>query len=166
MIKTTIAFITLFTLLTMPVLDLRQNTVTNPDLPEYGDNPEEYLVRLHTEMMEEYVLHHNTELYAETTMDDYLLVVEIGLIETRDEVLTTVGNLDMKTVNLTNEEFLHYGDTAVLIGKMELDGSILGHTVAGKVRYMSVFIKHHGQWKMLSGSFSPVVNPGVLYGES
>ncbi len=142
---------------------MAQNTAMNPDVPASGENPEEYLVRLHTELMEQYVLHHNIQPYADATMDDYLLVVEIGLIETREEVLSTVENLDMKSISLTNEEFLHYGDTVVLIGTMELDGSILDHTVTGKVRYMSVFINHDGKWKMLSGSFSPVVHPSVLY---
>ncbi len=129
------------------------------------ENLEEYLVNLHTKLMEQYVLHHNVLPYADATMEDYLLIVVIGLIETREHVLATAENLDMKSVSLTNEEFLHYGDTAVLIGTMELKGSILGHTVAGKVRYMRVFVQHDGQWKMLFVSYSPVVHPSVLYGE-
>jgi len=48
---------------------------------------------------------------------------------------------------------------------MELDGSFLSHAVTEKVRYMRVFVKHDGQWKLLSGSFSAVVHPGVLFGE-
>ena len=33
------------------------------------------------------------------------------------------------------------------------------------MRYMAVFVQDEGQWKMLSGSFSPVVHPSMHYGE-
>jgi hypothetical protein len=125
---------------------------------------EEFLIRKNTEMMEQYILHHNTEPYADLMLDDYLLVVEIGLIEDRELILTTVGNLDIQSAKLTNEEFLHYDSTAVLIGTLEMEGKILGHTIDGKLRYMSVFILHEGRWRLLSGSFSPVVHPSILYG--
>ena len=115
--------------------------------------------------MEQYILHHNTHPYADVMMDDYLLVVEIGLIENRDHLLTTVGNLDIQSATLVNEKFLHYDSNAVLIGTLEMEGKILGHTIDGMVRYMSVFILHEGRWRLLSGSFSPVVHPSVLYGE-
>jgi len=130
-----------------------------------GENLEEYLTTLYSELMTEYILHHNTELYAKHTTEDYLLVVEIGLIEDRELVLTTVENLDFKSVIIENEEFLHHGDTVVLIGNKEMKGSIMGYTIDATMRYMSVFVQEEGQWKMLSGSFSPVVHPGVLYGE-
>jgi len=128
-------------------------------------NVEKYLIRKHTEMMEQYILQHNTEPYADLMLDDYLLVVEIGLIENRELILTTVGNLDIQSAKLTNQEFLHYDSTAVLIGTLEMEGKILGHTIDGKLRYMSVFILHEGRWRLLSGSFSPIVHPSVLYGE-
>ena len=129
------------------------------------ENVEEYLIQKHTEMMEQYILHHNTEPYADLMLDDYLLVVEIGLIEDRELLLTTVGNLDIQSARLTNEEFLHYDSTAVLIGSLEMEGKILGNTIDGKLRYMSVFILHEDRWRLLSGSFSPIVHPSVLYGE-
>jgi hypothetical protein len=141
-------------------------TVTNPDPIASGEDLEEYLVGLYSELMEQYILHHNTDLYAEHTTHDYRLVVEIGLIEDRRQVLTTAGNLDFTSVSIRNEEFLHHGDTAVLIGTKTMKGSILGYTIDAVIRYMSVFVQHEGRWKMLSGSFSPVVHPGVLYGES
>lgn len=143
---------------------MAQNTNKNLDLSSSRENLEKYLTQLHTELMEEYILHHNTELYADIMLDDYLLVVEIGLIENRELLLTTVGNLDIHSAILTNEEFLHYGSTAVLIGTLEMEGKILGHTIDGMLRYMSVFVMHEDRWRLLSGSFSPVVHPSVLYG--
>jgi len=144
---------------------LAQGTTTNPDLSASEKTLEEYLTGLYAELMEEYILHHNTDLYAKHTTEDYLLVVEIGLIEDRELVLTTVENLNFRSVIIENEKFLHHGDTVVLIGNKEMNGSIMGYTIDATIRYMSVFVQEEGRWKMLSGSFSPVVHPGVLYGE-
>jgi hypothetical protein len=82
-----------------------------------------------------------------------------------NQELTTVGNLDFRSVIIENEEFLHHGDTVVLIGNNEMKGSIMGYTIDATIRYMTEFVHDEGRWKMLSGSFSPVVHPGVLYGE-
>ena len=144
---------------------LAQGTTTNPDLSASEKTLEEYLTGLYAELMEAYILHHNTDLYAKHATEDYLLVVEIGLIEDRELVLTTVENLDFRSVIIENEEFLKIGDTVVLIGNKEMKGSIMGYTIDATMRYMSVFVQEEGQWKMLSGSFSPVVHPSVLYGE-
>lgn len=144
---------------------MAENTTKKLDLSNSEENLEKYLTQLHTELMEKYILHHDAELYADIMLDDYLLVVEIGLIENREHLLTTVGNLEIQSAKLSNEEFLHYGSTAVLIGILEMEGKILGHTIDGMLRYMSVFIMHEGRWRLLSGSFSPVVHPTVLYGE-
>lgn len=130
-----------------------------------GENLEQYLTGLYSELMETYILHHKTDLYAKHTTEDYLLVVEIGLIEDRELVITTVENLDFTSVIIENEEFLHHGDTVVLIGQKEMNGNIMGYTIDAKMRYMAVFVQEEGRWKMLSGSFSPVVHPSVLYGE-
>jgi hypothetical protein len=142
-----------------------QGTATNQELTTSAETLEEYLTGLYSELMDAYILHHNTDLYAKHTTEDYFLVVEIGLIQDRELVLITVENIDFRSVIIENEEFLHHGDTVVLIGNKEMKGSIMGYTIDAKIRYMTVFVQEEGRWKMMSGSFSPVVHPSVLYGE-
>lgn len=125
---------------------------------------EEFLVELNRELFERYVLHHDTETYAQTALDDYVFVAAIGAIETREEVLATTGNLDIRSLAITNHEFRHHGDTAVLIGTLDMEGYILGHKVDGKRRYMSVFVHLDGQWRLMARSLSPVVHPRQLFG--
>ena len=126
---------------------------------------EEFLVRLNRDLFERYVLHHDTELYAHTALDDYVLVASIGAIETREEVLATAGNLDIRALTVTNNEFRHHGTTAVLVGTLDMEGTILGHDVSGQRRYLSVFIEQDGQWRLMARSLSPIVDPRELYGE-
>jgi hypothetical protein len=160
--------ISTFTIILINLLitkSLAHGTASNPELSASDTNIEEYLTGLYEELMEAYILHHNTELYAKHTTEDYLLVVEIGLIEDREEVLTTVENLDFTSVHIQNDKFLRHGDTVVLIGTKEMKGTIMGYSIDATFRYMTVFVEDGGLWKMLSGSFSPVVHPSVLYSE-
>jgi hypothetical protein len=125
---------------------------------------EEFLAELNRELFERYILHHDTETYAQTALDDYIFVAAIGAIETREEVLATADNLDIRSLTVTNHEFRHHGNTAVLVGTLDMEGHILGHNVDGKRRYMSVFVHLDGQWRLMARSLSPVVHPRQLFG--
>ena len=126
---------------------------------------EQYLVDLNAKLFERYILHHDTERYGQVALDDYIFVASIGVIETREEVLTTADNLDITSLTITHNEFRHHGDTAVLVGKLDMEGSILGHTVNGQRRFMSVFVQLDGSWRLMARSLSPVVRPRQLFGE-
>ena len=49
---------------------LAQVTTTHPDLSASEKTLEEYMTGLYAELMEEYILHHNTDLYANHTTED------------------------------------------------------------------------------------------------
>jgi hypothetical protein len=129
-------------------------------------NVVEYLIQLNREMMEEYILHHNTGPNSVIMLDDFLFVASIGKIETKEDVIATVGNLDIQSVKIIHNEFRHHGPTAVLVGTLHLQGSISNNEINAQIRFMSVFIHQHDQWRLMARSFSPIVHPSVLYGES
>jgi hypothetical protein len=83
---------------------LAQGVATNQELTTSAETLEEHLIGHYSELMEEYILHHNTDLYAKHTTEDYQLVDEIGLIEDRELVLTTVENLDFRSVNIQAQD--------------------------------------------------------------
>ena len=130
-----------------------------------GQEIEQCLIDLNAELFERYILYHDTETYATTALDDYIFVASIGVIETREQVLTTADNLDITALTITHNEFRHHGDSAVLVGTLDIEGTILGYNVDGQRRYMSVFVHQDGRWRLMARSLSPVVHPRQLYGE-
>ena len=122
----------------------------------------ERLIELNRQLWEEYMLRHNTEPYQRAALPEYLFLANIGLVETKDEVIATVGNLQVDAVRVANEEFRLHENTAILIGKLEVRGRVLGHPLPPQMRYMSVFVKSSGEWRVLAQSLTEVVNPRDL----
>lgn len=137
--------------------------------PGAGNGPEptieKFLVQLNRELFEQYILRHDTKQYSRVALDDYVLVASIGAIESREEVLATADNLDIRSLTVTNNEFRHHHTTAVLVGTLDMEGTILGHDVSGQMRYLSVFVELDGDWRLMARSLSPVIDPRRLYGD-
>jgi hypothetical protein len=120
------------------------------------------LADLNATIFRQYMLEHDTGLYAQTAHADYLLLVGIGLVETRDEVLSTAQNLDIESLTVTHEHFVREGDTAVLFGRLDVQGTVMGHPLPAQTRFMSVFARTPDGWKLLARSLTPVdLPPGV-----
>ncbi len=136
------------------------------EVQTHDDDVEEQLVQLNTELLKQYMLHHNIERYEQVALDDYIFLAGIGVIETKEEVLATVENLDIDSVAITNEEFRLYGPTAVLVGRLDVDGRVLGTQLPGQIRYISVFVEHEGEWRLLSRAHAWVRDPRALMEEN
>ena len=158
----TFAFLSLF-LWTSPLLAKHHKPIEEPGVHEIT-NVEDYLIQLNREMLEQYILYHNTEPNSRIMLNDYIFVASIGVIETKEEVISTVGNLDIHSADITHNEFRRHGQTAVLVGTLGMQGSISGNNINSQIRYMSVFIYQQDKWRLMARSFSPIVHPSVLYG--
>jgi hypothetical protein len=123
------------------------------------ENPEPHLVELNAHLFERLLLHHDPAPYRETALPEYRFVASIGIVENLDEVTTDLDNLAVRVLHITNEETLLRGSTAVLIGTMHMEGSVLGYPLPEDMRYMSVFVHEDGEWRLLSRSLTPVDDP-------
>jgi len=159
------SFLLLFLIISVP----RVEAMDNKRIEKVDDSEivyvEEQLVRLNTEMLEQYTLHHNTQLNEEIMLDDYIFVASIGKIESKEDVINTVGNLNIQSASITYNEFRHHDPTAVLVGTLHMEGFISNIKVNARMRFMSVFINVDDQWRLMARSFSPIVHPSVLYGQ-
>jgi hypothetical protein len=159
------SFFLLFLITSVARVEAMDNIrIKKVDASETG-NVEEQLIRLNTEMLEQYTLHHNTQLNEEIMLDDYIFMASIGKIESKEDVINTVGNLNIRSASITYNEFRHHDPTAVLVGTLHLDGFITNTRVNARMRFMSVFVYVDDQWRLMARSFSPIVHPSVLYGE-
>jgi hypothetical protein len=122
-----------------------------------GDEQE--LVELNRHLFERMMLHHDATPYEEVALPEYLFVANIGIVETKEEVTTTLENLSIEWVTIENEEFRVRDDTAILIGSMRVRGSVLGFPLPGHMRYMSVFVRTDGRWRLMAQSLTAVDDP-------
>jgi hypothetical protein len=159
------SFLLLFLIISVSRVEAMDNKRTEKVDDSEIVNVEEQLVRLNTEMLEQYTLHHNTQLNEKIMLDDYIFVASIGKIESKEDVISTVGNLNIQSASITYNEFRHHDPTAVLVGTLHMEGFITNIKVNARMRFMSVFINVDDQWRLMARSFSPIVHPSVLYGQ-
>jgi hypothetical protein len=122
----------------------------------------EYLVSVNKETLERYLLQHDTRLYRDNALPEYLFLANIGIVESREEVVTTAGNLRVSRASVENEHTLINDNTAVLIGLLDLEGSVMGTRLPNQMRYMTVFVRKPEGWRMLSQALTNVIDPKTL----
>jgi hypothetical protein len=132
-------------------------TVASGAMAGWGDEQE--LVELNRHLFERMMLHHDATPYEEVALPEYLFVANIGIVESKEEVTTTLENLSIEWVTIENEEIRVRDDTAILIGSMRVQGSVLGFPLPGHMRYMSVFVRTGGGWRLMAQSLTEVNDP-------
>lgn len=120
---------------------------------------EQELITVHDKQLREYMLNHNVEPLANISADDYFFVAAIGLLESRENVLKTAKNLKVEAFSISNDKVVVNEGTAVLSGVMEIQGTVMGHPLPKKMRYLSVFVKTPDGWKLQARSITPIFMP-------
>ncbi|QDP01301.1 nuclear transport factor 2 family protein [Thalassotalea sp. PS06] len=119
------------------------------------------LVKLHDDITRAYMVEGDVEPLNQSTEDDYFLIAGIGLLESKQQVLQTVNNLNVTDVVFHNDNVIIKGETAILTGTISPTGTIMGHPLPKSFRYLSVFIREQGSWKLQARSITPVRKPPV-----
>jgi len=114
------------------------------------------LIELNESIYREYVINHNTDFFNKEVNHDFVLVAAIGHLENKKQVIAGVKNLDINFLNVTVESIILKRNVGILIGLLEMKGTIMGRPIPGNVRFMSVFINEEGNWKLQSRSMTPI----------
>ena len=136
-----------------------QSRPTTSLVMNINEHNERELVKLNERLFREYLVNQNTEPFGETALDDFMLVAANGQTETKSQVSSTVSNLSIKHSVVENLHALSEGDTVVLIGRLTIEGTILGRPLPRQLTYMNVFVKGTGGWRLLARSLTPVSDP-------
>lgn len=101
----------------------------------------------------EYLLNRNTAPLEAAAVASFFAVTPAG-IEPREHVVATVGNLDIAHAEVFTHRIEVLGDTAVLAGKIVVDGTIGGKT-APELGFLSVYKMLDGEWRLVARSLTP-----------
>ncbi|WP_298896144.1 nuclear transport factor 2 family protein [uncultured Psychroserpens sp.] len=115
----------------------------------------EKLIQLNEDIYKEYALHKNEAFFNEHVKDDFILIAGIGITESKSQAIKGIKNLNVSSVDVVANTIILNGDSAIIVGVLKLDGKIMGNPIP-KMRYMSVFAKHEGLWKLQARSMTPI----------
>ncbi len=137
----------LITLLAIPTIILGQ---TPQNIQELG------LEEINEYLFTEYALNKNTQPLSEIATDDFMLIAAPGMIENKDRVINGVKNLNISSLNVSVDKLITTDNVGIVIGILEMKGTIMNNPIPGKIRYSSTFIKKDGNWRLISRTMTPI----------
>lgn len=137
----------LITLLAIPTIILGQ---TPQNIQELG------LEEINEYLFTEYALNRNTQPLSEIATDDFMLIAAPGMIENKDRVINGVKNLNISSLNVSVDKLITTDNVGIVIGILEMKGTIMNNPIPGKIRYSSTFIKKDGNWRLISRTMTPI----------
>ena len=120
------------------------------------DNQKTELKTLNEYLFSEYALKKNTKPLTETATEDFILIAAPGMIENKKQAVDGVVNLNISSVNVTVDKIIITGDVGIVVGVLEMKGTIMKRPVPRKIRYSSTFIKKDGKWRLKLRTMTPM----------
>lgn len=114
------------------------------------------LIEIHRAMTVAKRLQNDTIPLSSIALENYVVIPPGGLVETRAEAMAGVRNFDSDNLEVQVDVVAHHDSTAVLVGTVVADGQIRGVAPQfAKVRFMAVYVRSGGAWRLLAQSNTP-----------
>lgn len=124
------------------------------------DNHQEMgLEELNEFLFSEYVLKKNTKPLNDIAAEDFVLIAAPGIIESKKQAIEGVGNLNISSLVVTVDKLIESENLGIVIGTLEMKGTIMNRPVPGKIRYASTFIRENGKWILKMRTMTPIRIP-------
>ena len=120
------------------------------------DSEIDELTRLHRELTTAKRIANDTVLLSAIALDDYVVVPPGGLIENRTEAIQGVRNFTGDSIEVVVDMVTRHDSTAVLLGTVTGNGGVRGPVPQfAKIRFMAVYVRTEGAWRLLAQSNTP-----------
>lgn len=137
----------LIVLLTIPMTMFGQNSDSNQEMG---------LKELNEYLFSEYALKKNTKPLSDIATEDFVLIAAPGMLENKKQAIDGVKNLNISSLNVTVNKIITTDNVGIVIGILEMKGTIMNRPVPGKIRFSSTFIKQDGIWRLKARTMTPM----------
>ena len=137
----------LIVLLAIPMTIFGQNSDSNQEMG---------LEELNEYLFLEYALKKNTKPLSDIATEDFVLIAAPGMIENKKQAIDGVKNLNISSLNVTVDKIITADNVGIVIGILEMKGTIMNNPVPGKIRFSSTFIKQNGIWRLKARTMTPM----------
>lgn len=119
------------------------------------ENESDALLKLNRQILEDLILRQDASTFLAHAHDDFVVVAPGGRIENRTQSAAGAKSFEAAGVTISDEQVTVVDDTAVLVGKLEIDGVMKPAGKLGPMKFMAVFVRQDGEWKLLSRALTP-----------
>lgn len=137
---------------------------TDGDLVSQQDTDRKTLLLLNAELAHSQIVDRDPTFIAKVAVENFRVLAPGGLIENKEQAIAGLAAWDATDVTLSNTEVLFYGDVAIVLGRMDIDGIMRPVGRWGPLKYMSTWVKEDGEWRLLSRSLTPCLDKLIELG--
>jgi ketosteroid isomerase-like protein len=126
----------------------------------WAQSDEEQLMKLETDRAAAVVKGDVATLERQTS-DDYSLINMNGQMSGKAQMVTAfkTGQTKLTSDELSDMKVRVYGSTAVITGKADVKGTLMGKDATGQIMFTRVYVKKNGQWQSVAFQQTRVSNP-------
>ena len=125
-----------------------------------GGSTEQAVRQLDRELLDAMV-RNDTALFERVATDDYALTNPLGMVITKAQAVAGAKNFKFESFTPDDVQVRVYGDAAVLTGRATVKGQLKTaadamQDISGQYRYLRVFVKQGGQWRLAAMQITPI----------
>lgn len=118
----------------------------------------ETLLQLNAEVARSQIVDRDPAVISKVALENFRVLAPGGLFENKEQVIAGLPAWDATDVALTSTQVLFHGDVAIVMGRMDIDGTMRPVGRWGPLKYMSTWVKEDGHWRLLSRSLTPCID--------
>ncbi len=128
------------------------------------DPDAEALRKLNRQILEGLILRQDASTFLAHAHENFVVVAPGGRVEDKAQSAAGASSFDATGVTISGEQATVVDDTAVLVGKLEIDGVMRPVGKLGPMKFMAVFVRQDGEWKLLSRALTPCFEMAIERG--
>jgi hypothetical protein len=113
------------------------------------------IIELNRRIMHQQIIERDPGLFQERSLDQFLVVAPGGRIENKAEAVAGVSGWEVDSIEVRDEQVIFEGNTAVLVGRLQVNGVMRPVGSLPPMKFMAVFVETEHGWMLLARSQTP-----------
>lgn len=122
------------------------------------------LLKINREIVENMILKQDPSTLLQYAHPDFTVVAPGGRVETKEQVVAGVESVVATGMRISSEQATVVDDTGIVIGRLDIDGEMQPVGKLPPMKFMAVFVRQDGEWKVLSRALTPCLPVAIQRG--
>jgi len=122
------------------------------------------VIELNRALTQSTVVDNDATLFQEIALDQFVVVAPGGVVENKRQAAAGANSFTAVGVEISDEQVSFWGKTAVLVGKVVIDGEMRPVGRLPPMKFMAVFVEEDEGWRMLARSLTPCFEMAIAVG--
>lgn len=153
---------------TWRIAHLHASSLERPDRdgePEAREQSPSDLLELNRAILRRMIEERDPQLLRDVALDEFLVVAPGGRVETLSQAVAGVESFSADaTIEINDERVVRHGESAVVIGKLVIDGEMQPVGRLPPMKFTTVFVRAGERWRLLARSLTPCFEIAIQHG--